>query len=99
MIIQLNNLIKNFDEEEQYQIENMQKFNNLKKQAQAKLKEYQTDLEKLQQQKSYLIQFLGLYKSDKDQRKYTIAQLFESTKNVYDKVEESLQDIKKEIYK
>ncbi|MDD3262714.1 MAG: peptidoglycan DD-metalloendopeptidase family protein [Candidatus Absconditabacteria bacterium] len=99
MIIQLNNLIKNFDEEEQYQIENMQKFNNLKKQAQAKLKEYQTDLEKLQQQKSYLIQFLGLYKSDKDQRKYTIAQLFESTKSVYDKVEESLQDIKKEIYK
>lgn len=99
MIIQLNNLIKNFDEEEQYQIENVQKFNSLKKQSQVKLREYQTDLEKLQQQKSYLIQFLGLYKSDKDQRKYTIAQLFESTKSVYDKIEESLNDIKKEIYK
>ncbi len=99
MIIQLNNLIKNFDEEEQYQIENVQRFNSLKKQSQVKLREYQTDLEKLQQQKSYLIQFLGLYKSDKDQRKYTIAQLFESTKSVYDKIEESLNDIKKEIYK
>jgi peptidoglycan hydrolase CwlO-like protein len=78
MIIQLNNLIKNFNEEEQYQLENMQKFNNLKKQSQTKLKEYETDLEKLQQQKNYLIQFLGLYKSDEDQRKYTISQLFES---------------------
>ncbi len=99
MIIQLNNLIKNFNEEEQYQLENMQKFNNLKKQSQTKLKEYETDLEKLQQQKNYLIQFLGLYKSDEDQRKYTISQLFESWKSVYDKIEESLKDIKKEIYK
>lgn len=99
MIKQLNELIKNFDEEEQYQVENMQKFNKLKKQAQDKLQEYQVDLEKLQQQKNYLIQFLGLYKSDSDQKKYTISQLFESGKSVYEKIEEFLQDIKKEIYK
>ncbi|AHB41340.1 lipoprotein [candidate division SR1 bacterium RAAC1_SR1_1] len=99
MIVQLNNLIGNFDEEEQYQVENIQKLNTLKKQAQTKLKEYSVDLEKLQQKKSYLLQFLGLYKSDKDQRKYTIAQLFESTKSVHEKIEEMLKDIRKGIYK
>ncbi len=99
MILQLNNLIKNFDEEEQYQLENMQKLNTLKKQAQTKLKEYEVDLEKLQQKKSYLIQFLWLYKSDKDQRKYTISQLFESGKSVHEKIEEMLKDIRKGIYK
>lgn len=99
MILQLNNLIENFDEEEQYQVENMQKLNTLKKQSQTKLKEYQLDLEKLQQKKSYLLQFLWLYKSDKDQRKYTIAQLFESTKSVHEKIEEMLKDIRKWIYK
>lgn len=99
MIVQLNNLIGNFDEEEQYQVENIQKLNTLKKQAQTKLKEYSVDLEKLQQKKSYLLQFLWLYKSDKDQRKYTIAQLFESTKSVHEKIEEMLKDIRKWIYK
>jgi len=99
MILQLNNLIKNFDEEEQYQVENMQNLNNLKKEAQDKLKEYEVDLEKLQQKKSYLLQFLWLYKSDKDQRKYTIWQLFESGKSVHEKIEEILNDVKKWVYK
>lgn len=99
MILQLNNLIENFDEEEQYQVENMQKLNALKKQAQTKLKEYQVDLEKLQQKKSYLVQFLGLYKSDKEKRQITIAQLFESTKSVHEKIEEILKDVRKEVYK
>jgi hypothetical protein len=40
MVLQLNNLIKNFDENERKQSESMRNLNHLRSDAQIKLKEY-----------------------------------------------------------
>ncbi|HCB51064.1 TPA: hypothetical protein DEP21_00490 [Patescibacteria group bacterium] len=58
MIVQLNNLISNLYANEEDQLDSIKKYNKLKVQAQNDLLEYETDLEKLQQKKNYLVQFL-----------------------------------------
>ena len=99
MIVQLNNLISNLYANEEDQLDSIKKYNKLKVQAQNDLLEYETDLEKLQQKKNYLVQFLWLYKKDKLARQQTITELFESTKWVHDKIQDLLKDVKKWIYK
>jgi hypothetical protein len=80
MITQLNQLIDSFDENETQSIEALKKYNQIKNNAQQKLLDYQLEIEKLQQKKNYLVQFLALYQKDKIQRETSLNTLFESTK-------------------
>jgi len=80
MILQLNDLMGDFTANEEKQIALIKKLSQLKSGAGSQIKDFQVELEKLQQKKNYLIQFLSLYKNDKTQRQIAITNLFESTK-------------------
>lgn len=95
MILQLNDLMSNFKENEQVQLETIKKLNELKSRTKDAIEEYQNEIEKLQQKKNYLLQFMKLYQNDKTQRQLSINNFFESTKGVYDKTVELIKDIKK----
>ena len=95
MILQLNDLMTSFKDNEQTQLETIKKLNDLKTRTKDTIEQYQTEIEKLQQKKNYLLQFMQLYKNDTTQRQLTINNFFESTKGVYDKTEELVKDIKK----
>jgi len=95
MILQLNDLMGNFTANEERQIEIIKKLSRLKAEAGTQIKDFEVELEKLQQKKNYLIQFLSLYKNDKIQRQIAITNLFESTKGVYDKMASLVKDISK----
>lgn len=95
MLIQLNELMDNFQINEEKQLETIKKLNQLKSQAKASIEEYQNEIEQLQQKKNYLLQFMQLYQSDSSQRQLTIDNFFESTKDVYQKIAEFVKDIKR----
>ncbi len=95
MILQLNDLMNEFKNNEQQQLETMKKLNELKSKAKDSIEEYKNEIEKLQQKKNYLLQFMKLYQNDKTQRQLDIENLFESTKGVYDKTIELVKEVKK----
>lgn len=80
MIIQLSNLMNDFQQNEEQQLETMKKLNELKARAKESIQQYQIEIEKLQQKKNYLLQFMKLYQNDKTQRQMSIDNFFESTK-------------------
>ena len=86
MILQLDDLMSTFTTSEEKQLELIKKLSRLKSEAGNQIKDFEVEIEKLQQKKNYLIQFLSLYKNDKTQRQIAITNLFESTKGVYDKM-------------
>lgn len=98
MILQLDDLMQWFTANEEKQLQLIKMLSQLKMEAGEQIKDYQTQLESLQQKKNYLIQFLSLYKNTKDQRQVAITNLFESTKWVYDKTIELIRGINKGIY-
>lgn len=99
MMVQLNDLMNNFQENEETQLGTMKKLNDLKTKTKNTIEQYQIEIEKLQQKKNYLLQFMKLYQNDEAQRQLSINNFFESTKGVYDKTVELVKDIKKGIYK
>lgn len=99
MILQLTDLMNGFQDNEEKQLETMKKLNELKSKAKESIEQYRVEIEKLQQKKNYLLQFMKLYQNDKAQRQLSINNFFESTKGVYDKTMEFVQDIKKWVYK
>lgn len=95
MLIQFNDLLTSFTNNEEKQLDLIKKLNQLKIKAQADIKDYAIQLEQLQQKKNYLLQFISLYSKDSSQRQLTINTLFDSTKSVYDKIVELAKGIKK----
>lgn len=95
MMEQLNELMKDFKTNEQTQLETMKKLNDLKSKTKAAIEEFQIEIEKLQQKKNYLLQFMKLYQDDNAKRQLTINNFFESTKSVYEKTIGLVKEIKK----
>lgn len=95
MILQLNDLMTDFQENEQKQLETIKKLNQLKSQAKTSIITYQNEIEQLQQKKNYLLQFMKLYQNDESQKQLTIDNFFQSTKDVYDTMTEYVKDIKR----
>lgn len=95
MVLQLNDLMNDFQENEAQQLETIKKLNQLRSQAKESIIQYQNEIEQLQQKKNYLLQFMKLYQNDESQRQLTIENFFQSTKDVYDKMMEYVKDIKR----
>jgi hypothetical protein len=95
MMLQLNDLMDNFQENEEVQLETIKKLNDLKTKTKEAIVQYQIEIEKLQQKKNYLLQFMKLYNNDTTKRELTINNFFESTKGVYEKTMEFVKEIKK----
>ncbi|MBU0626899.1 hypothetical protein KKH82_05825 [Patescibacteria group bacterium] len=96
---QLNELMGSFSENTEKQTELIKTLSKLKMEALGQINNYQIEIEKMQQKKNYLVQFLALYRNDKVERQVAITQLFESTKGVYDKVMDLVRGLNKEVYK
>ena len=97
-MVQLNDLMDNFQTNEQTQLETIKKLNDLKTKTTDAIQQYEIEIEKLQQKKNYLLQFMKLYQDDASQRQLSINNFFESTKGVYDKTVELVANIKKGVY-
>jgi hypothetical protein len=95
MLLQFNDLLNNFTNNEQQQLDLIKKLNQLKISAESEISDYQVELEKLQQKKNYLLQFIALYKDDKITQEASINNLFDSTKSVYNKVISLVSDAQK----
>ena len=98
VMVQLNDLMDNFQTNEQTQLETIKKLNDLKTKTTDAIQQYEIEIEKLQQKKNYLLQFMKLYQDDASQRQLSINNFFESTKGVYDKTVELVKNIKKGVY-
>ncbi|MEI6119421.1 MAG: hypothetical protein WCP92_09900 [bacterium] len=80
MMVQLNDLMSNFQDNETAQLETIKKLNDLKSKTKDTIEQYQIEIEKLQQKKNYLLQFMKLYQNDTTQKQLTMNNFFESTK-------------------
>jgi vacuolar-type H+-ATPase subunit I/STV1 len=98
MLLQFNDLMTNLDDTEDKQITLIKRLNKLKINAKNDVKDYGKQLEKLQQKKNYLIQFMELYKNDKFQSDAEIENLFNSVNDVYTAMAVMVDDIQEESY-
>lgn len=95
MMVQLNDLMDSFKENEEAQTETMKKLNDLKSKTKDAIEQYQIEIEKLQQKKNYLLQFMKLYQGDTTQKQLSMNNFFDSTKSVYEKTIELIKNLKK----
>ncbi|MEI7919503.1 MAG: hypothetical protein WCH65_04845 [bacterium] len=95
MMKQLNDLMASFQSNEAEQTETIKKLNDLKSKTKDAIEQYQIEIEKLQQKKNYLLQFMKLYQGDTTQKELSINNFFDSTKSVYEKTIELIKNLKK----
>jgi len=98
MMVQLNDLMDSFKDNEEAQTETMKKLNDLKSKTKDAIEQYQIEIEKLQQKKNYLLQFMKLYQGDTTQKQLSMNNFFDSTKSVYEKTIELIKNLKKWVY-
>jgi len=99
MTLQLVELIQKTNDEEDNKIELLSKLGALKQLAQTTLQSYRNEIEKLQQKKQYLINFLELYKNKQADPQHKFDKVFSSKKDVYLSIQTFLDEIVKKNYK
>ncbi len=97
LIFQLNDILDKLKQKENKHKKIMKKLTELKLSSQNKLKKYNEELDKLNQKKNYLIDFIDIYKNNQVKWK-NIDSLFEDTKNVFNRIDDIVSDIKQEKY-
>lgn len=99
MTLQLNSLIQQADQDEDRNIALLIKLGKLRQQAQDALNNYREEVEKLQQKKQYLMNFIALYKNEKVQNSHKFDKVFASKKEVYQAIHGFLDEVVKKDYK
>jgi murein DD-endopeptidase MepM/ murein hydrolase activator NlpD len=99
MTIQLAHLIEQADEDEEKKVALLAKLGELKNLAQKTLASYYEEIERLQQKKQYLINFIQLYRNKQVAIQQQIDKMFASKKDVYTTTLLFLDEIVKKDYK
>jgi murein DD-endopeptidase MepM/ murein hydrolase activator NlpD len=99
MTLQLTDLIQQADEDEGKKIELLAKLGELKQLAQKTLETYYDEIERLQQKKQYLINFMQLYRDKQIAIQQRFDKIFASKKDVYNTIQTFLDEIVKKDYK
>lgn len=98
MLLQFNDLMWDLDENEKIKIDKIKKLNLMKMQTKNDIREYNIDLDSLQQKKNYLIKFIDLYK-DKQLKNTNFQKILTTKKDVDDMMMLFLDDITRKQYK
>ncbi|MDR2540226.1 MAG: peptidoglycan DD-metalloendopeptidase family protein [Candidatus Peribacteria bacterium] len=99
MTAQLNELLQQADTAETNNVILLSKLGKLKQQAQTTLNSYREEIEKLQQKKQYLLNFIELYKNEQVASAQRFDKVFASKKEVYLSIQTFLDEIVKKNYK
>ncbi|MDR2190664.1 MAG: M23 family metallopeptidase [Candidatus Peribacteria bacterium] len=99
MTLQLHDLIQQTDKAEDNDIALLSKLGQMKQQAQRTFTAYRDEIEKLQQKKQYLINFIALYKNKQVELSQRFDKVFASKKEVYLSIQSFLDEIVKRNYK
>jgi murein DD-endopeptidase MepM/ murein hydrolase activator NlpD len=99
MTLQLNTLIQQAEQAADQDIDLLRKLGQLQQQTQATFLNYRNEIEKLQQKKQYLINFIALYKNKQVEASQRFDKVFASKQEVYFSIQSFLDDIIKKNYK
>jgi len=99
LILQFNELIEVLDKQRIQQESLIKKLNKLKISTKNQVKNYDQELEKLQQKKNYLVHFIQLYKNDRFRDQSTFDNIFNSIKDVHLAINAFVGDVEKWNYK
>ncbi len=97
-LMKFNVLMTELETTEKKNLLLIKRLNRLKINAKNQVRNYDTQLEKLQQKKNYLLQFMALYKNDTFRKSNGIGNLFDSIKDVYHAINSMVDDIEGEHY-
>ncbi|MCF7834447.1 peptidoglycan DD-metalloendopeptidase family protein [Candidatus Gracilibacteria bacterium] len=98
MLLQFNDLMGNLDDDQDMNLEKIRKLNQMKIKAKDEIKDYENQLDKLQQKKNYLVKFIDLYKN-RQELNGTINKVLTSRKDVHDAIMTFVDDIARKKYK
>ncbi len=98
IILQFNDLLTNLESNESKQIRVLKQLNSLKIQTKNSIQDYETSLEKLNQKKNYLLQFMELYQDNKLQDIAQLDEIFNSRKDIESAISDMLWDITTKKY-
>jgi murein DD-endopeptidase MepM/ murein hydrolase activator NlpD len=99
MTLQLTHLIQQADQDEEKKITLLAKLGELKQLAQKTLASYYDEIERLQQKKQYLINFMQLYRDKQVADEARFDKVFASKQDVYNTIQTFLDEIVKKDYK
>ncbi|MDR0859974.1 MAG: peptidoglycan DD-metalloendopeptidase family protein [Candidatus Peribacteria bacterium] len=99
MTAQLHTLLQQADTAETNNVILLSKLGKLKQEAQTTLNSYREEIEKLQQKKQYLLNFIELYKNEQVASAQRFDKVFASKKEVYLSIQTFLDEIVKKNYK
>jgi len=98
MLLQFNDLMTNLDASEQEKLEKIRKLNIMKIQTSNDIKDYNSQLDSLQQKKNYLLKFIDVYKN-KQLKDANIPKALTTRKDVDDMVMFFVDEISRKKYK
>jgi murein DD-endopeptidase MepM/ murein hydrolase activator NlpD len=99
MTLQLNELIQQAEKAADRDIDLLRKLGQLQQQTQTTFMNYRNEIEKLQQKKQYLINFIALYKDKQVEASQRFDKVFASKREVYLSIQSFLDEIVKKNYK
>ena len=97
LLLEFNKMLEALDTNQERQIQLILKLNQLKLNASAEVKSYQSILETLYQKKNYLVQFMEIYKEDK-LAEQTFSIIFNSRNDVYNAMISMVERIVKKSF-
>ncbi len=98
MLLQFNDLMTNLDASEQEKLGKIRKLNIMRIQTNNDIKDYNLQLDSLQQKKNYLLQFIDIYKN-KQLKDANIPKVLTTRKDVDDMVMFFVDEISRKKYK
>ena len=99
MTLQLEETIEKASIEQTKKIALLTKLGELKQQAKDILDQYYEEIEKLEQKKQYLVNFLEIYKSKQSELEQQFQKIFSSRKDVHESILSFLDEIVQKNYK
>ncbi len=94
LVKKLWELMKKLDQQETKQIKRIKRSNKAKIKLKEAIALYKQQLDNLEQKRQYLSQFLKVYKQNKDKIEWTVADLFNTKKDTYQDIIDTIDQIK-----
>lgn len=98
MLLQFNDLMWDLDTNEKDKLERIKKLNLMKMETKSDIKDYNNELDSLQQKKNYLVRFIDLYKN-KQLKNNNFEKILTTRKDVDDMMMLFVDDIERKDYK
>lgn len=99
MLLQFNELMEKLQSSEERKVQIIKKLNTLKINTKNQIQSYYDQIQRIEEKREYLAEFLQLYKNNSFVRQGNIEKYFDSRKDVHEATQDMLKQLQDKLYK